>query len=317
MTTWDGDVDRLSIGYFPGGQRDDADLRLQGRAFLFVRDLPLGVMPYRTSGKSDFVATLAPDDEGTSQWLMELLDMRGHRHWDLEDAVSDFVREVVGALAYSGELHFEIVPTAEEPGEGPQLPRVRLLLFPPGRVIKAGRRYLQLVPKYARQEVGKRYVSIPAARVWRLQLPRSLGSPRRHRRMLRRLALASDVVPSFAHGPTLGSDVIGYDLGAYRLAKDAEVENLTKLWGSIPSLQRIEGTTEFYLFARTLQFRRSVAALREKVVDDINALIKRLGSASRLEIKGLPTSERIEELMDQLQDGTIDFKQALEDSRTP
>jgi hypothetical protein len=78
----------------------------------------------------------------------------------------------------------------------------------------------------------------------------------------------------------------------------------------------LKGQTEFYLFAHTLRFRRSVAVLREQVVEDINALIKRLGSASRLEIEGLPTSERIKELMDQLQDVTIDFKQASEESRT-
>ncbi len=318
MTSDVGSDHRRSIAYFPGQERDDADLRLQGYAFMFVRDLPLDVMPYRSSGTSDFTATVTPEDENTSRWLMELLEMHGHRRWDMEDAISDFVREVVGALAYSGELYFEIVPVAAKgQGGAQQLPQVQLVLLPPGKVVKAGGRYLQLVPRYARQEVGRRFVSIPADRVWRLRLPRILGSPRRHQRMLRRLALASDVVPPFAHGPTLGLDVAGYDLGAYRLAKGAEVENLTKRWGSIPSLQRIEGTTEFYFFARTLQFRRSVAALREQVVDDINVLLKRLGLASRLEIGGLPTSEQIDKLMDQLQDGTIDFKQATEESRTP
>jgi hypothetical protein len=316
MTNPEIGTERISIAYFPGQEGDDADLRLQGRAFLFVRDLPLGIMPYRTSGTGDFTAALSPEDEHTAHWLIELLDMHGHRNWDLEDALSDFVREVAGALAYSGELHFEIIPTKEETSDEGQ-PQVRLVLLPPGRVIKAGGRYLQLVPKYAQQEVGKRIVSIPASRVWRLRLPRALGSPRRHKRLLRRLALVSDVIPSFARGPTLGSDVAGYELGAYRLATDAEVENLTKRWGSIPSLQRIDGTTEFYLFARTLQFRRSVATIRERVVDDINTLLERLGLATRLEIGGLPTSERIDDLMRQLQDGAIDFKQASEESGTP
>jgi hypothetical protein len=315
MSAEDERGERLSIPYSPGRHEVDDDAAMRGRAFLFVRDLPLGIMPYRTSDEDDFVVSLEPTNDEVSAWLMRLLDISGHRPWNLEEMLSDFVREVVGSLAYAGELHLEIVPSATEGAQS--LPNVELVPLPLGHVMKVANRYVQLVPSYSRAELGRRYVAIPADKIWGLRLPRTLGSPRRHRGMLCRLADVSDVIPDFALSPTMGSDIPGWDFQASRFATDAEVENLTKHWGSIPSLQRIDGTTEFYFFARTLQFRRSEALIRQRIIDDINALLQRLDVQSQLRVSGLPTSEQIAQLIRGLEGGEIDFARAAAESRVP
>ena len=93
------------------------------------------------------------------------------------------------------------------------------------------------------------------------------------------------------------------------------VEHVTRRWGSIPSLQRIDGTTDFYLFAQTLRFRRAQALLREQLVRDINELMRRLGFNASLVVQGLPTSDEISALLARLQAGEIDFAQAMRQSR--
>lgn len=307
--------ERLSIPYFPGVGATDPSDAIQGRAFLFVRDLPLGIVPLRTHEAEGFDVELEPASREAADWLARLLVTRNHQ-FGLGDALCDFIHELVGSLAYSGEMLFEIVSSASDSGEQ-RLPAVELAPLPRGRVFRIGGRYVQLVPDYARGELGKRYVVIPGDRIWRLRFPSELGSPHDHRRLLRNLRSISDITPAFAMGPAMGSDVPGYDFPTFRLMADAEVEHLTGRWGSIPSLQRIDGTTEFYFFAQMLRFRRAQALVREQIVKDINVLLDRLGVGSVLSIKGLPTSDQIARLARDLQSGSIDFARAAERSDVP
>ena len=91
--------------------------------------------------------------------------------------------------------------------------------------------------------------------------------------MLAELDRLSDPMPRFAlEGKRLSADV-GFDFAAHRHTMDVAGERATRRWGTIPSLQQIKGSTEYYFIARRLQFQHSQALLREHIVHELNGLL--------------------------------------------
>jgi hypothetical protein len=113
----------------------------------------------------------------------------------------------------------------------------------------------------------------------------------------------------------LGGSVPGYDFSAYDRAVDAEVEHLTRGWGGIPRLHVVKGATEYYFFERHVQWSWAQALVREHVIDELNALLHRLGTASRLVVHGLPTARDLVELRAKLRRGEVDFADVREATR--
>jgi hypothetical protein len=305
---------RRSAAYFPGIEQTDPFIRVQGRAFLLARDLPIGVTPYHEGDVDAFKAVLVPPVDDKTRNLVRKLLTSEHHH-GFTDAVSAFIRETTEALAYSGELFYEIVESERDVEQEASGSGWQLAMLPPGKVLRCGAGCVQVIPDYARAELGRKAVWLPRRKVWRVAFPRKLIGARAYRRLLTRLAHLSDVTPEFVLTPALGADVEGYDFQTYHRASDAAVEHVTRRFGSIPSLLQIEPSTEFYYFDRTLQFRYAQALIREHLVDQFNVLLKRLEIASTVRLEGLPTSAEIATLRRQLTRGEIDFAAAAAGSR--
>ena len=275
---------------------------------MFVRDVPLGIMPMRASrDRESFEVRLEPADVAREQWLVGLIEIGEARGPYLPQLLVDFVETLSRELAYSGEVHFEIV---EPPSE--RKPRVTLLAsLPPGEICRTDDVFLQVVPESDRTPGEPGEISIPADKIWHIQLPEGLGTPREHRKMIARLARDSNPMPDFAlEGGDLGVGA-GYEFATHRRALDIAMENATRNWGSIPSLRQIKNTTEYFFIARTLQFLHSQALLREHIVGELNTLITRLGVDGAVVCTGIPTAQQIFELEDKLQRGEIGFKEAI------
>jgi hypothetical protein len=167
-------------------------------------------MPYRVGDReSEFAVRVDPEDHDVGAWIAVLLGARDRRWYELEDALCEFVREVAATLALEGEAFFEIVGSPRRCGEG--LPDIALARLPFGRVVSVPSKYLQVVPKHLWHTHGA-WVALPKDAVWHVALPRRLGSPRQHRRLIRRLNAVSDVVPEFAlEDNQYGGSVPGYD----------------------------------------------------------------------------------------------------------
>ncbi len=304
---------RRSVGYFPPGE-EEPTLPVAGTGWFFVEDFHVDLMPYRSTRESEFKVELSPTNDDVAGWLAALLGARSNRAYELEDAVCDFVRDLGHSLALNGEVFFEITTASSK---DPGLPNVALIPLPYGRVTRIASRYVQWVPRHLHSQLG-RWVLLPANVIWHLRLPRELGSPRQHRRLVRRLGEASGISPPFVlEDERLGANVRGYDFLTYRRAVDAEVEHLTRGWGGIPRLRVVEGATEYYFFERHVQWRRSQALVREHIISEINRLLHRLGVQSRLVVRGLPSSTDLAELRDRLRRGEADFAKVREESRVP
>lgn len=301
---------RQTARYFPSrsGQRPAF------QAFLFTRDLPLGLVPYQSSGRaSSFSVTLEPHSDEVAEWLTQFLHIGQYRQHDLSSATEQFLETTVTFMAHTGEAFFELGGSMAE-SKPPGLPAA-LYPLPPGPVRRVPGRYLQVVPSADRKAFdGKRYLSVPADRMWNVRLPRELGTPRQHRRMLKQLTRLSETLPDFAlQSPDLGRSEY-YDFSSHRQAIEILLERTTNRWGTIPSLFKVDGTSEYYLFARRLRWQRSQALLRDHILCELNALLARLGLSSRVVISGLPGPDQIDVVIRQLQAGEIDVDEAMKAS---
>jgi hypothetical protein len=298
---------RTSKGYFPNSAPSSDDV-MTGHSFLFIRDLPLGIMPMGHGiDKKSWSVSLDPATPDLTDWIATLLDVSRFSRPGLAPAVKAFIEEIARELAYNGETYYEIV--TENSGSPPP---THLLSLPFGRVRLRRGVFLQHIPESDRGPGEPAELEIPAVKMLRLTLPAALGTPDEHRALLRELVKLSTPMPKFAlESPELGRDS-GYDFAAHHRAQEVAIERAMAKWGTVPSVRRLKGTTEYFFVVRTLQFARSQALIREHIIQELNLLLRRLGVERTISVSGLPAAQAITAAMESLKRGETDFKSAME-----
>jgi hypothetical protein len=294
---------RLSRAYFSNAPHHAA--AMGGHAFMFIRDLPLGVVPSMRH-QTDYSACLEPPDENREDWIMKLLTIADRYHsGGLGATWAAFVEQVTGDIAYDGEAFFEIVSSTDD-----DAPTTSLVVLPSGEVREQPDAFIQVIPEADRGD-GPAEIVIPRASIWHVTVPSSLGTPETHRKMIADLAALSSPMPDFAlNSGNMGADV-GFEFGANRNSMDIAIENVTRLWGTIPSLQQIKGTTEYFFIARRVQFAHAQALLRDHILREFNALLTRLDCPSQLIVSGVPTADQLADALVKLERGEIGFTEAM------
>jgi hypothetical protein len=298
---------RISRGYFPNSAASAVDV-MTGHSFLFIRDLPLGIMPMgHRIDKRSWSVSLDPATPDMTDWIATLLDVSRFSRHGLARAVKAFIEEIARELAYNGETYYEIV--TQDSGSPPP---THLLSLPFGPIRTRRGSFLQEVPDSDREPGEPAEIESPAAKMVRLTLPEALGTPEEHRALLRELVKLSTSMPKFAlESPELGRDS-GYDFAAHHRAQEVAIERAMAKWGTVPSVRRLKGTTEYFFIVRTLQFARSQALIREHIIHELNLLLRRLGVERTISVSGLPAAEAITATMERLERGETDFKSAME-----
>ncbi len=297
---------RLSRAYFPNVERGNDEFY----ASIFTRDVHTGIMPFRNGGKYPFKVSLSRKNKNLEKQLSEFLHIGQFGGWSLEESLWDAVETLSQYLSTFGDVYLEIVHENDKDEAG--ITGKKLEFLPLGKVFRLNSNYVQIVPLSDWKRGEKKFYLIPSSRIWQIKLPRKLGTPRQHRRMLKQLNALSEPMPNFAlKDGTLGSSS-KYDFTAHHRNKDIAVEQTTSTWGSIRSLSRIKGTTEYYYIVNRLQSSRSQALLREHLLSEINKLLKRLGVKNSVKTEGLKSSSEISEAIKKLEKGTISFSEALD-----
>ena len=298
---------RLSRAYFPNPERPYAGQHYV--YYIFTRDAQLGIMPYCTSGEYPFTVTLSKKNKSLEEQLVEFLNVGRYSRWSLDKSLWGAIDTLSHYLVNFGETYLEIVDKDDENKTG--IADKKLEFLPLGKVIKLFGNYIQVVPARNWEHGERKFYVIPSDKIWHLSLPRKLGTPRQHRNMLKRLKVLSGSMPDFAlmDGALGGS--AKYDFKVHHQNKDIAVEHTTAGWGSIRSLGRIKGTTEYYYIANILQSAYSRALLREHILSEINNLLCTLGIKNSIRIEGIVSSTEIEETIVQLEQGEIGFTEAL------
>ena len=297
-------MSRLSRAYFSNVKQDN----LGSLAFMFIRDVHTGIMPFRNGRTYPFTIKLARKNQRLEDQLKEFLDVGAHGSRNqLDETVWNIVDILSRRLAGFGDTYLEIVYDSDKSG----LNGKKLEFLPRGKIVKLFSRYIQLVPVRDWKRNEKKFYIIPSNRIWHVKLPRKLGTPRQHRKMLKQLSLLSEPMPKFALKTSDMGNSEKYDFTAYRKARDIAIESVTSRWGSISSLGRIEGATEYYQVVNGLQTAYSKALLREHIINEVNSLLVRLSIRNSLKVTGLKTSVEIGNVIQKLERGEIGFTDAI------
>jgi hypothetical protein len=281
---------------------------------VFTRDVPLGLVPI--GGHSDMnpnFAVRADGDAAVGQAIVSFLGREQSHGW-LAEAVCDFIEEVAKLLAEDGDAYYELVsgpaPVAAGPGGAAARPAFErhLEMIPPRSLHRLWPIAVQAVPRDA--PAARRLIRVPKNKFFRIKLPQSLGTPRSHRRMLRRLDRVEQASRSFITVTAPTSPPKGYDYRAAQRASESEVVRLTRQWGILTFLEP-KDMTPYFSIAGALCHRRAQAILRDHIVDRLNAILRAQGLAE-VRLEGLPAVADVERTLAELAAGTIDLKQAVE-----
>ena len=305
-------MSRISRAYFPNHR--PTDLSSDFYASIFIRDVHSGIMPYKHQKNSEVVIELSKSNRKLADKLKDFLYV-GHYSagWHLSETITDDIENISHYLVAYGEVYFEIVDTTDKHKVG--IADKELEYLPYGKVIKLFNYYIQLVPFSDWKRHEKKFYVIPASRIWHIKLPRSLGTPRSHHRLLKKLARLSLPMPEFTKKDGDLGQSANYDFVLHHDKKELAVEQLTAKWGSIPSLRQLKHTTEYYYIVHNLQFLHSQAILREHILSELNSLLARMGIDNEIIMSGLGVSTDIAEAIKKLDNGEIGFSEALKTAK--
>ena len=269
---------------------------------MFTQDVQLAVMPIggRTEKHKEFAVSLAgsaEDQERAQQLIGEI--GRYDRH-DVTGMVCDAIDEIARHLAWEGCAAYELIRGAD----GLQ----HVWGFTSKGLWALPGYYLQTIPRGDWDLWKKKFVIVPAKRIWYVQMPSVLGGRRGYRAVLRRLMKFERLGPAFwRRDLERGVQSSGFDLQRYALNSDIYFGRVTKRWGWNRRDWSQERATEFFNFYKFVRFSLAKAILREHIVTELNKLFVRSGIKCELKVSGLPTPVDILQTERELSDGAITF----------
>lgn len=295
----------LAVAEFPSLRRGKRSFE----SFIFLRDASEQLLPTWERGKDRVrpAVRLVPECEELAAWLVDLLEPLGQGRWDeLTELVSSFCDLVASPLIRRGEVYLEVVP-----GEKKSDPPAGLVVLPAWIVCRVPGTYLQTVPSPDRLTVGRRWTRIPSGRMLRITLPSNLGSPREHRRLVKRLDQMPDKPPDWAvEGWSVRAKPTHFDYEEFRRVQRLEVEQALARWGSM-TYGHTDGKTDYFRISQMLLNFRARAELRGAALGALNLLIARTGSSARLKCTGLPEPADIDTGLAKLWAGELSLSEGL------
>ena len=105
-----------------------------------------------------------------------------------------------------------------------------------------------------------------------------------------------------------------YDVAQYRYDVEVFGRLTTKAWGWDHREHSGEKSTELYSCYLAISLRISQAQLREFLINEVNAFLQRRGILCSIEFNGLPSSDDLIRIREEMVRGTITFGRALESS---
>lgn len=290
--------------------------------YMFLEDVRLHLMPWSLNATEDTRFLVEPSNECLVQTVSTLFadtsrnvyNARDYRQRELSDCLSTFIVEVGRELAHEGKSYWEIGNVHDR---GPDATSRSMLFWIAGEVTE---RRNEVRQRYWQKLEGKRTqhdVILPASCVQVFRLPRPFGKLRAHRGRIGVLQQASKILPSFVEDglSRLEQDPV-FIHSEYSRAQFRELAKSMRDWGWIGRFWENKFTTEYYWFWSKIKFHRSLAMLRESIVHDMNALLKRLEIECEIQMQGLKTAAEISEILDQLKSGSISFGDAMDQARS-
>lgn len=274
---------------------------------MFTEDVHLAVMPIegRSRAKDEFSITLNGSKEECER-AQQLIGNIGRfdRH-NLTGSISDAVDEIARRLSWEGCAVYEIIPDESD------VPY--LYGFTSTNLLKLFGWFIQIIPKGDWELWGKKCALVHSSKIWRIEMPKSLGGRRGYVGIINRLKRFDLIGPKFWRvdlESSKQSDL--YDFQMYNRKSEIYRSKVTRTWGWNRRDWSQERTTEFFCFYKQATFRWAQAVLREHIIAELNILLHRLGIECEIVVSGLPTTSEIQEIRRKLLTGELSFASAAD-----
>ncbi|MEW8375017.1 MAG: hypothetical protein AB2722_14005 [Candidatus Thiodiazotropha sp.] len=270
-------------------------------AHMFTEDIHMAIMPIggRTDKQKEFAVEFqgeAPECERAKVIIGELGEFNRH---DAAGMLCDAVDNIARYLAWEGQAVFEIIEDGEQ---------VYINGFTTKNLFKLFNWYLQIIPPGDWDLWKRKLTFVSEKKIWKVEIPHELGGVWGYKNVLRKLRKYNRLGPNFYRQDLeRGITAKDFDFSKYVRSGEIYFNRVTHTWGWNRRDWSQDKCTEFYSFYKMLSFRRAQALLREHIIQEINLLLDRLSVKCKLVVTGLPTSDEIQTIRDDMQKGVLSF----------
>ena len=275
--------------------------------YMFVQDVQLAVMPIggKSTKHKGFAIKLEGKQCECEKAEQLIAEIGNFDRPNIERIVSDAVEEVMRHLACEGCAVYEII--RDDDGVH------HIWSFTSRRLWRLLGYFLQIIPRRDWNLWNKKFVIVPADRIWHIDMPSELGGQREYKKVLRRLGKFESIGPKFWR-QNLKGGVQSKNFDFQRYVRNAEVyhRQVTKTWGWNLRDSSTKWTTEFFNCYKMIDYFWAKTILREHVINELNRFFIRLGIECEITVIGLPTVQEIKKVRSELLEGRISFGDVLD-----
>ncbi|MDY0302317.1 MAG: hypothetical protein RBR98_00845 [Candidatus Moranbacteria bacterium] len=269
-------------------------------AHMLIEDFHNSIMPVlRINDNSKFEVRINPQNSEVEESIKEAISSDG-RSLNLNDAVCDFVREATQQIFYYGSASYEII----QDEDGMELVRIN-----PWSVVKISDSFFQIINRVIAKKIKikPKVINLSGDKIFYVSMPKKLSSSKRLHRMLGRLVKISDpILPKFALESLELDEGIEFDQKQFWALREIQILRMTKKLGWNGRGISSDKLLEYYNIYKLLQFHKAKALIREAIFIELNRVFKNIYDIDMV-ISGLPTSNRIDELISKMKNGNIAF----------
>lgn len=264
------------------------------------QDIGQSITPYngRSEKFKDLKYEITGEDAEKANKILKQL--ASHRQYDKHTLISDVLNTLSSKLFFNGEFHFQIDWT--------NLEEIKLEYIANERLFRIMSLYVQVIPSKDRRNNDKTYIRYAFAKsIWKVNMPSFLYSTFEYKIRSRALKLADAVSPEFGLQEFAKSDG-SFDLSKYSFKRVCfkKILFLKLHWSLRSSIN--EYTTEYFTVYEHLQYKLVQTKIRIFIIAQLNSLLSRLGVKAIVVQYGLPSVEKINGVIDELERGENGFE---------
>jgi len=311
--------EQASIFYFSPGQSDEMPKSLiELYTHMFIEDLSRALLPvWTTRDGSKISVELTPPNSDLRGKLSAAFNISRQDYYDrdLVRVLSEFLRLTMVELCIDRRMVFEIAylrPKPEEPRDAFKLFHINSRQI----VHRWGRWYQIVPPDIARDRQVAESISLPCENISVFTLPDHLARP---------IASAMEALSALSddrwHGLAIQAqeENIPYDFSVHQRSMNlALAESVREIGWTARGLFN-QQITNYYSLRQNLRFKLFALGVREALLAQLNAVLKRVGPAlgcsTQLSISGLPTRSNLEEALAELASGEKPFTEIMDEIR--
>ena len=274
---------------------------------MFREDLRLSIMPIGgRAKKTSFSAGIEGEQEDRTQALELCSSLSRFKSRDEIVLICDAVAQIANDLSSRGRAVYEIASPEDNTNY------FNLYNIPIHGLYKLPGYYVQHIRKAEQTTLKKRFVILSSKHLWELRMPPKLGGTKRYRKMLSKLRKVDHLGPDFWQKDLASNKqtVDSYNFQTYVNQAEIYYSRITRRWGWNRRDYTQTNKTEFFVFYRIITHRWAQVVLREYIIDQLNRLLMRLKINAKIVVSGLPSSEEILRVREDLLNGKIQFGEA-------